>query len=139
MIGAAIASEAEQWIGTPFRWQGAVRGVGCDCRGLVAGVAKACGRPEADSLEALVGDYGDVVPIQRLKQGLARVFDRAWSRQSGDVLLCFAHGRPQHLAIAVPLDIQPSRTIQAFQTGPQMVIATRVPHDFVHSIWRWRA
>ena len=52
-IGALIAATAEQWIGTPFHWQAQVQGVGCDCKGLVAGVARDCGRAEADELEAL--------------------------------------------------------------------------------------
>lgn len=140
MIGQQIAAEAETWIGTPFHWQGRVKGAGVDCKGLLAGVAAACGRSEADSLEALAGDYGDSkpVPVARLKEGLARLFDRAWERQPGDVLLCFVHGKAQHLAIAAPIEGQLSRTIQAMQVGPQQVLAIRVPQGSVDSIWRWR-
>jgi NlpC/P60 family putative phage cell wall peptidase len=29
---------ARSWIGTPYRHQGALRGVGCDCLGLIRGV-----------------------------------------------------------------------------------------------------
>lgn len=31
-------AEARDWIGTPYRHQGARKGVGCDCLGLVCGV-----------------------------------------------------------------------------------------------------
>lgn len=138
MIGHLIAQEAEQWIGTPFHWQGRVKGIGCDCKGLVAGVAAACGRDEADSIEALAGDYGDRVPVDRLKAGLARMFDRVSERQAGDVLLLRVGGKAQHLAIAAPTEGKPSRTIQALHSGPHAVIAVRVPSEMIDSIWRWR-
>ena len=36
--GEAIVEAARRWLGTPYRHQGARRGVGCDCLGLVRGV-----------------------------------------------------------------------------------------------------
>jgi NlpC/P60 family putative phage cell wall peptidase len=41
MSGARIVAEARGWIGTPYRHQASVRGVGCDCLGLVTGVWRA--------------------------------------------------------------------------------------------------
>lgn len=38
-----VVAEAGRWIGTPYRHQGSTRGVGCDCLGLVLGVARALG------------------------------------------------------------------------------------------------
>ncbi|MGH6922560.1 MAG: NlpC/P60 family protein [Propylenella sp.] len=35
---AAIVAEARSWIGTPYRHQAALKGVGCDCLGLLIGV-----------------------------------------------------------------------------------------------------
>lgn len=45
----AIVSEARSWIGTRYRHQASVKGVGCDCLGLVRGVWRAClgAEPEA--------------------------------------------------------------------------------------------
>ncbi|MGB0084213.1 MAG: NlpC/P60 family protein [Rhodomicrobiaceae bacterium] len=41
-----IVSLACSWLGTPYRHQAALKGVGCDCLGLVRGVyAEAYGRP----------------------------------------------------------------------------------------------
>jgi NlpC/P60 family putative phage cell wall peptidase len=34
----AIAAAARGWIGTPYRHQASLRGVGCDCLGLLRGV-----------------------------------------------------------------------------------------------------
>lgn len=138
MIGQRIAAEAETWIGTPFQWQARCKGAGSDCKGLIAGVAAECGRPEADAVEAICGDYGPIVDAARLKAGLARLFDRVTDRQPGDVLLLKVGGKPQHLAIAAPTETKPSRTIQALHTGPGKVLAVRVPAAMIDSIWRWR-
>jgi NlpC/P60 family putative phage cell wall peptidase len=35
---ARIVAEARAWIGTPYRHQASVKGIGCDCLGLVRGV-----------------------------------------------------------------------------------------------------
>lgn len=48
MTPATIATTARAWIGTPFHHQGRLQGVGCDCVGLVIGVAEALGVPVQD-------------------------------------------------------------------------------------------
>jgi NlpC/P60 family putative phage cell wall peptidase len=37
-VGAAVLGEARLWLGTPYRHQASLRGVGCDCLGLLRGV-----------------------------------------------------------------------------------------------------
>jgi hypothetical protein len=136
-MGALIAAQAELWIDVPFVWQGRVR-AGCDCKGLIAGVFAELGLPEADSLEALAGDYGDRVPVVRLRAGLAGLFDQVQDRQAGDILLCRMMGAAQHLAIAAPVPGLPWRAIEALPSGPARVRpATRTPVR-VDSIWRYR-
>lgn len=137
MIGLRIAAEAETWIGAPFRWQGRLRD-GCDCKGLVAGVALACGRSEGESLQAMAGDYGERVDSRRLLKGLAALFDRVSGIMPGDILAIRIDGRVQHLAIAAPVPGRTTRAIQAWHTGPRMVLAGGLPRAAIHSIWRWR-
>jgi NlpC/P60 family putative phage cell wall peptidase len=36
-----ILEEARSWIGTPYQHQASLKGVGCDCIGLVRGVWRA--------------------------------------------------------------------------------------------------
>ena len=36
-----VIAEARSWIGTPYRHQASLKGVGCDCLGLVRGVWRA--------------------------------------------------------------------------------------------------
>src|SRR3979409_1723100 len=63
----AIVAEARAWLGTPYRHQASLRGVGCDCLGLVRGVWREVvgrepeappphspGRAEASADEALL-------------------------------------------------------------------------------------
>ena len=33
-----ILTEARSWIGTPYRHQASLKGIGCDCLGLLRGV-----------------------------------------------------------------------------------------------------
>jgi NlpC/P60 family putative phage cell wall peptidase len=138
MVGALIAAEAEEWVGTPFHWQASAKGRGCDCKGLIAGVARAVGRAEADSVEAIAADYGKFVPVPRLKAGLARLFDRVAERQPGDVLLLRMGGVAQHLAIYAPTETQPDRIIEAMPTGPGKVRPGRATAVRIDSVWRWR-
>ncbi len=42
-----IIAEARSWIGTPYRHQASLKGVGCDCLGLVRGVGGAIAGAEA--------------------------------------------------------------------------------------------
>lgn len=45
-MSAAVVTAARRWIGTPYRHQGACRGGGCDCLGLIRGVwAEVSGQP----------------------------------------------------------------------------------------------
>lgn len=38
MSGARLAAAARSWLGTPYQHQASLRGVGCDCLGLLRGV-----------------------------------------------------------------------------------------------------
>lgn len=137
MIGEQVAAKAEEWIGVPVVPQGRVR-AGVDCKGLVAGIAKELGLPEANSLEALAGDYGPIIPSTRLKAGLARLFDRVPTREPGDILLIKLCGKPQHLAICAPKQGHASRVIEALNVGPMQVRPFRRADAEIDSIWRWR-
>ena len=137
MIGERIAVEAREWIGTPFHWQGRVKQVGVDCKGLVAGVAEACGRPEGQSFEALAGDYGLRVDPLRLRAGLVRLFDPVAQAdlRAGDVLLLKVGGKPVHLGIALDAAVM----VHCYNRGPRQVIAAPIDRAELDSVWRWRA
>jgi cell wall-associated NlpC family hydrolase len=136
--GELVAKEAMEWIGTPFHWQAAQKGVGCDCKGLVWGVARELGFPEAETFYATVADYGRNVPSDLLREGMAAVFAKVDSVRAGDVLLLRVRGKAQHLAIA----LNEARAVHA-QLAPRdwvketslRALTKLCPVD---SIWRWR-
>jgi NlpC/P60 family putative phage cell wall peptidase len=57
---SAILAEARTWIGTPYRHQASVKGVGCDCFGLIRGVWRALYGPEPEAVPAYSRDWGSV-------------------------------------------------------------------------------
>ena len=133
-VGLRIAAEAELWIGTPFVWQGRIRQVGCDCKGLVAGVFAALGRPEAVSVEALAGDYGEhqAVPVARLRSGLANLFEQVWTPAAGDIVLLVHAGLAQHLGIA----LDRRSMVHAMSSGPGQVVRATIGGGRLDSVWR---
>lgn len=152
--GAIAAIEAREWVRTPFRWQDSVKGIegGCDCKGLVWGVARERGFPEAQSLYAQMTAYSlrRPVPCPLLFEGMCSVFDRIpfvrgqqvpEEIQAGDVLLVRMKGRPQHLAIVT--EPGPNGLAVHAQIGPKdWVKETRLDVLLraypLHSIFRWR-
>jgi len=58
---AAVLAEARRWIGTPYHHQAAIRGVGCDCVGLVRGVYEALGCGPVGAVPAYSRDWGDAI------------------------------------------------------------------------------
>jgi cell wall-associated NlpC family hydrolase len=137
MIGERVWAEALTWRGTPFHWQASLKGVGCDCKGLIVGVARELLRPEAASLPAKISDYGSRVPVATLKAGLAQLFDRVTEPEPGDILLLTFSGKPQHLAIYGGKTV-----IHTYNSGPKQVIEQAHPVVArawpIDSIWRWR-
>lgn len=55
--GQRVVDAARQWIGTPYRHQGAVRGAGCDCLGLVRGVWRDLYGAEPEETPAYAADW----------------------------------------------------------------------------------
>lgn len=100
---AAVLAEARAWIGTPFRHQAAVKGVGCDCAGLVRGVGEAAGvLTIAPEDWRQVANYGRQPHPKRMNAALRRFLVRVPPSKArpGDVLwMHWREGLPMHLAI----------------------------------------
>ncbi len=100
---AAIVQAATAWIGTPYHHQAAVRGVGCDCLGLVRGVWRDLFGDEPERPPVYSADWGEhglqEFLLQAARRNLVEIDPAAF--QAGDVL-CFRM-RPgamaKHLAI----------------------------------------
>lgn len=136
-VHSAVVAEARSWIGTPFRWQQSAKGQGCDCKGLVAGVAFTLDRPEARSVYALMtAEYRRRVDPALLTKGLGDLFDPATDMEPGDVLLMKVAGKAQHLGIYAG----DGRMIHTYAKGPRRVIEVPLDPSWpVVGIFRWRA
>ena len=84
---AAIVAEVATWIGTPYRHQASLKGVGCDCLGLVRGVWRALYGAEPEPLPPYTADWAE--PGDRLLAAARRHFrEREPGRmRSGDLLV----------------------------------------------------
>jgi len=141
-FGEKVANEAREWVGTPFVWDQSRKGVGCDCRGLIAGVARELGRPEAETLYANLRGYRSdrPVPSGLLVEGMEATFNRAKKIRPGTILLLKLKTtlRPSHLAIAT-FD---GKAVHARASGLEKVRETDLNllyHFYpLHSVWGWR-
>lgn len=130
------ADVARSWAGTPFHWEASLKGTGCDCRGLLTGVARELGRPEADSIEANLVGYSRRIDAAALLAGLDRLFVRKEGPGPGDVLAFRIRDKVQHLGICTG-----ERFVHAVSNGPRKVIETPLSGLWLNrlaGVWAWR-
>ena len=128
-----IVAEARSWIGgTRWHHQGMVKGVGCDCIGLVAGVAVALGLPEGRDWQQApsYAGYGRQPDPVALLAACDRYLDRKpfANVQLGDILLMRLKYEPQHFALVS--SVEPLQMIHA------LAAMKRVTEHRVDEAWR---
>jgi NlpC/P60 family putative phage cell wall peptidase len=85
----AIIAEARSWIGTPYRHQGSLKGVGCDCLGLVRGVWRAAIGKEPEAPPPYAPDWAEAAQGEALAAAARRHLTpiAVGAFKPGDVLL----------------------------------------------------
>jgi len=63
---AALVASARRWIGTPYRHQASLEGVGCDCLGLVRGLWREFFGAEPEPVPAYAPDWAEAGRIESL-------------------------------------------------------------------------
>ncbi|MBL1435862.1 MAG: C40 family peptidase [Rhodobacteraceae bacterium] len=63
-----IVKATRLWVGTPYHDQASVRGVGCDCLGLLRGVWRDVVGPEPMPVPPYSRDWGEAGPIEVLAE-----------------------------------------------------------------------
>lgn len=129
-----IVAAARSWIGTPVKHQGQSKGVSCDCKGLVCGVAAELDLPEAQSVAALVRDYPVAFHGRQLFGGLGDSMVRVRTEPAPGDVLAILWGRdqhPRHLALLSA----PGWMIHAYGGGIARVAEVPLNAIRVHSIW----
>jgi NlpC/P60 family putative phage cell wall peptidase len=105
-----LIAEARAWIGTPYRHQGSLKGVGCDCLGLVRGVWRAVNGREPEATPAYTPDWAEASGAESLAEAARRhliELDDPRTFAPGDVLLFRYSNRypAKHAAIATAPDL----------------------------------
>lgn len=85
---ADIIAETESWLKTPYQHQASLKGIGCDCLGLVRGVYRSLYGVEPEPLPAYTPD---------------------WAEASGDETMAIAASR--HLVSMTVDDLTPGRVL----------------------------
>ncbi len=85
----AIVAAARGWIGTPYRHQASLRGIGCDCLGLVRGVWRELIGPEPEAPPPYTPDWAEAQGRETLALAAGRhlVAIPLAEAQPGDVVL----------------------------------------------------
>lgn len=84
-----IVAVARGWLGTPYRHQASVKGVGADCLGLVRGVWREVVGAEPEAVAPYSPDWAEVEAGERLLEAARRwlVEISVEAARPGDVLL----------------------------------------------------
>jgi NlpC/P60 family putative phage cell wall peptidase len=99
---ADVIAEARRWMGTPFQHQGRTRGLGCDCRGLVGGVAVALGLVPPTwwaDFDQRFGGYPTQPPPGMMARACDAFMVPTDDPQPGDVVIIAFASDPQHMGI----------------------------------------
>ncbi|QGG89887.1 peptidase [Agrobacterium sp. MA01] len=89
-VNTSVLAIAGTWIGTPYRHQGSVKGVGCDCLGLVRGIWRELYGKEPEPVPAYAPDWAERAGEERLIAAAGRHFQAVAS---------FAESRPGDLVL----------------------------------------
>lgn len=89
MTPALIVTEARSWIGTPYRHQASLKGVGCDCLGLLRGVWRGVLGEEPEGVPPYAPDWAEAGGAETLRDAARRhlVEIEPAAVRPGDVLL----------------------------------------------------
>ena len=114
--GGRIVAVAESWIGTPYRHQGATRGIGCDCIGLIRGIWRELYGEEPEPVGPYAPDWAERGGEDRLLEAGIRLFGPALGvgqMQPGDLLLF--RWRPDTMVKHAGIFVGPSHFIHAYE------------------------
>ncbi len=132
-----ILKATRRWIGTPYHDQASVRGVGCDCLGLLRGVWRDVVGPEPMLVPPYSRDWGEAGPVEVLAEAAraAMITLDVYEARTGDVILfrMRAGAIAKHVGILSGKDRsgRPDRFIHAYER-------TGVIEEHLTNAWRRR-
>ena len=115
---AALVAAARGWLGTPYRHQASVKGVGADCLGLVRGVWREVLGTEPEAVPAYAPDWAEATGEERLLAAARRLMAEVAPAEAGpgDLLVfrMLARGPAKHLGILAGARLEGGRLIHAY-------------------------
>lgn len=118
MRGDLSATVARSWLGTPYRHQASVKGVGADCLGLVRGVWREVVGEEPEALPPYRADWAETGGRETLLEGARRWLKPVPTKdmRAGDVLVfrMAADAAAKHCAILSDCGAPEPRMIHAY-------------------------
>ncbi|MGV1870378.1 NlpC/P60 family protein [Agrobacterium rosae] len=117
-IGDRVLAVAEGWIGTPYRHQACMKGVGCDCLGLVRGIWRELYGQEPELPPPYARDWAERGCEDRLMAAAERHFTPVASMAQalpGDMLLF--RWRPEFAAKHVGILADADHFIHAYEAA----------------------
>ena len=108
-----IIAAARGWIGTPYRHQASLKGIGCDCIGLVHGVARELGLDVAP-LPAYSADWAEGTGREPMLDGFAAAMQPhplsdAWPQGAVGVFRMLRAGPAKHCGFLAETTVIHSR------------------------------
>lgn len=88
-LAEEVVALARGWIGTPYRHQASLKGVGSDCLGLLRGIWRTVYGRETEAIPPYTPDWSEASGTETLLEGAARhlMAVPGASMQAGDVLI----------------------------------------------------
>ena len=117
---ADIVALARGWLGTPYHHQASLKGVGCDCLGLIRGVyAEACGQP-AETPPPYSRDWAEACARETMIEAAGRHMSPVDpdAAEPGDVLIFRLRPGAMAKHCAIISAAGPLRMIHAIEGAP---------------------
>ena len=138
---ARVVAEARRWIGTPYHHQARLRGVGCDCAGLIIGVGLATGTLDfSESRFREFAGYARTPNPRQMRRALEAFLVPVPEKVAGDGDIMWLEWRadlPMHLAICSTLNDVPAQAIAADLNADAGLSPYRPPYERANPFLRY--
>lgn len=122
-----IVAAARGWIGTPYHHQASLKGVGCDCLGLVRGVWRELVGPEPEAMPPYAPDWAEANAAETLLAAAQRHFVAIPVAEAGPGDVVAFRWRPDLPAKHVGILTGPATLVHAYQSAGAVAEAPLVP------------
>ena len=106
-MSSAVVAAARQFLGTPYRHQASIVGVGCDCLGLLRGVWRVLYGGEPEAMPAYRADLRDPLNAGALREAAERLLVVETAALAAGQVVLFRLNRaaePKHCGILIGPD-----------------------------------